>query len=53
MQQLLGVDEPDFGVLLDDMFVEDGDEIPFETCSSPGSRPRWRSSWRPTSPDLA
>jgi 2-keto-4-pentenoate hydratase len=27
MQQLLGVQEPDFGVLLDDMFVEDGDEI--------------------------
>jgi 2-keto-4-pentenoate hydratase len=24
MQQLLGVDEPDFGVVLDDMFVEDG-----------------------------
>src|SRR4051794_22300119 len=28
MQDLLGVDEPDFGVLLDDMFIEDGDEIP-------------------------
>ena len=27
MQQLLGVDEPDFGVLLDDMFVEDGSHI--------------------------
>ena len=27
MQDLLGVDEPDFGVLLDDMVVEDGDEI--------------------------
>jgi 2-keto-4-pentenoate hydratase len=27
MQRLLGVDEPDFGVLLDDMVVEDGDAI--------------------------
>jgi 2-keto-4-pentenoate hydratase len=27
MQQMLGVTEPDYGVLLDDMFVEDGDEI--------------------------
>jgi 2-oxopent-4-enoate hydratase len=27
MQQLLGVDEPDFGVLLDRMFVEDGDVV--------------------------
>lgn len=27
MQQLLGVDEPDFGVLTDEMFVEDGDLI--------------------------
>lgn len=27
MQQLLGVGEPDFGVLLDEMFVEDGDEV--------------------------
>jgi 2-keto-4-pentenoate hydratase len=28
MQTLLGVDEPDFGALLDDMFIEDGDAIP-------------------------
>lgn len=27
MQELLGVDEPDFGVLTDEMFVEDGDLI--------------------------
>ena len=27
MQEALGVDEPDFGVLLDDMLVEDGGEI--------------------------
>ena len=27
MQKLLGVDEPDFGVLTDEMFVEDGDLI--------------------------
>ena len=35
MQQLLGVDEPDFGVLLDDMVVEDGDEIPLGTLVQP------------------
>jgi len=35
MQQLLGVDEPDFGVLLDDMFVEDGDEIPLDAMLQP------------------
>lgn len=35
MQQLLGVDEPDFGVLLDDMFVEDGDEIGLGTLLQP------------------
>ena len=28
MQDQLGVDEPDFGVLLHDMFVEDGDDVP-------------------------
>jgi 2-keto-4-pentenoate hydratase len=35
MQQMLGVDEPDFGVLLDDMFVEDGDEIPLDALLQP------------------
>jgi 2-keto-4-pentenoate hydratase len=35
MQQMLGVDEPDFGVLLDDMFVEDGDEIPLSEMLQP------------------
>ena len=35
MQQMLGVDEPDFGVLLDDMVVEDGDEIPLDSLLQP------------------
>src|SRR5439155_20683479 len=35
MQELLGVDEPDYGVLLDDMVVEDGDEIPLDTLLQP------------------
>jgi 2-keto-4-pentenoate hydratase len=35
MQELLGVSEPDFGVLLDDMFVEDGDEISLATLLQP------------------
>ena len=35
MQELLGVDEPDFGVLLHDMFVEDGDEVPLEALVQP------------------
>ena len=34
-QQLLGVDEPDFGVLLDDMFVDEGEEIPFQELLQP------------------
>jgi 2-oxo-3-hexenedioate decarboxylase/2-keto-4-pentenoate hydratase len=28
MQEMLGVDEPDYGVLLDDMFYEDGATVP-------------------------
>lgn len=35
MQALLGVEEPDFGVLLDDMFVEDGDAIDLGSMVQP------------------
>jgi 2-oxopent-4-enoate hydratase len=35
MQQLLGVDEPDFGVLLDHMFVEDGGVVEPRTLLQP------------------
>ncbi|HEY3261861.1 MAG TPA: 2-keto-4-pentenoate hydratase [Pseudonocardiaceae bacterium] len=35
MQQLLGVHEPDFGVLLDDMFVDDGTHVELPTLIQP------------------
>lgn len=35
MQNLLGVDEPDYGVLLDGMFVEDGDVIDLPSLVQP------------------
>jgi 2-keto-4-pentenoate hydratase len=35
MQQMLGVDEPDYGVLLDRMMVEDGDEIAMDRLLQP------------------
>jgi 2-oxopent-4-enoate hydratase len=35
MQQMLGVDEPDYGVLLDDMFVEEGDDVPLQRLIAP------------------
>ena len=35
MQELLGVAEPNFGVLLDDMFVDGGDEVRLETMVQP------------------
>lgn len=35
MQAALGVDEPDYGVLLDDMLVEDGDEIGLDRLVQP------------------
>jgi 2-keto-4-pentenoate hydratase len=34
-QEILGVTEPDFGMLIDDMFVEDGDEVPLESLLQP------------------
>ncbi len=34
-QQVLGVDEPDFGVLLDDMFVDEGTDIAIEELIQP------------------
>jgi 2-keto-4-pentenoate hydratase len=35
MQQLLGVDEPDYGVILDDMLIEDGDPIDLSRLVQP------------------
>ena len=35
MQQMLGVSEPDFGALLDTMFVEEGDDLALETLILP------------------
>lgn len=35
MQTLLGVSEPDFGALLDDMFVEDGESVAADTLIQP------------------
>ena len=35
MQLMMGVDEPDFGVLLDDMLVEEGDAVPVADLVQP------------------
>lgn len=35
MQRLLGVNEPDFGQLVDDMFIDDGAEIPASRFCAP------------------
>jgi 2-keto-4-pentenoate hydratase len=35
MQELLGVKEPDYGILLDHMFVEDGDEVALDRLLQP------------------
>ena len=35
VQDLLGVHEPNFGVLLDDMFVDEADEVPVEALLQP------------------
>ncbi len=44
-QAVLGVDEPDFGVLLDDMFLDEGDDIPVELFVQPRVVASWPSSW--------
>ena len=51
MQELLGVDEPDFGVLTDEMVVEDGDLIDLGTArpAAGGGRAGLRA-WSATSP---
>ena len=38
VQQQIGVDQPDIGVLLDDMAFTDGDSVPFAAASSWTSR---------------
>ena len=38
-QEILGVTEPDFGVLIDDMFVDDGDQVPVESLLQPRASP--------------
>src|ERR1044072_2738469 len=35
MQEMLGVDEPDFGVLTDEMLVEDGDVVDLGRLNQP------------------
>jgi 2-oxopent-4-enoate hydratase len=35
MQEMLGVDEPDYGVLMDDMFVEEGEDVDLGSLVQP------------------
>ncbi len=34
-QDILGVAEPDFGILIDDMFLDDGDQVPYDDFLQP------------------
>ena len=46
MQEMMGVDEPDYGHLLDDMFVFEDEVVPTpRSCANLASRWRWGSSW--------
>ena len=44
MQEMLGVDEPDYGHLLDSMFIADGGEVSAADFASRASRSKSRSS---------
>ena len=44
VQDQLGVDSPDFGMLFDDMAFRDGDEIDAGRVMQPKAELRWRSS---------
>ena len=43
MQTLLGVDEPDFGYILEDMVLARGEGAPADRFCAPRVEPRWRS----------
>ena len=45
MQRQLGVDQPDYGHLLDRMFWLEYEPIPISRFLQPGLSRRWRSSW--------
>ena len=47
-QQLLGVDEPTFGVLLDDMLVDDGAELSLTELVAPRVEAELAFVWPPT-----
>jgi len=45
MQRAVSIDEPDYGALFDDMFVEDGGHVAPGRFIRPASRSNWRSCW--------
>ena len=50
MQQMMGVDEPDYGHLLDEMQVFEDTPVKADSTSTRGSRSRSGSSWPTTCP---
>ena len=43
MQELLGVNEPDFGYILDSTVLPNGAAVPTTASALPASNPRWPS----------